>query len=188
MTTTTRTLRVNPENQHDNEGGQGYRECFSSSAACLARFWGRIASDDAYNRIRRNYGDTTNPQAQVQALRRLGLVARFVTDGGPDLIRREITAGRPLAVGWIHRGPLPDGLRGDGHWSVIAGFDDRTTHHMDPNGEADLIAGGYVHTKGGALVRYTWKNWRRRWEVAETLHGWRFAPGNGWALLVSPGG
>lgn len=188
MPTITRTLRVFPENQHDNQGGQGYRECFSSSAACLARFWGRAAGDDAYNHLRRQFGDTTNPQAQIQALRALGLVARFVTNGGPDLIRSEIDAGRPLAVGWIHKGPLPNGLRGDGHWSVACGYDDKGVQHMDPNGEADIVNGGYVNLKGGQIVRYSWKNWRRRWEVIQAPGGWSFAPGNGWALLVRPGG
>lgn len=101
MPTITQRLRVAPENQHDNETGTGYRECFSSSCACLARFWGRVSGDDAYNRIRRQFGDTTNPQAQIQALRTLGLAARFVTNGGPELIRQEIDAGRPLAVGWV---------------------------------------------------------------------------------------
>ena len=186
MATINRSLRVLPESQHDNESGQGWRECFSSSAACLARFYGKVQGDDAYNKVRRRFGDTTNPQAQVQALRALGLVPRFVTNAGPETIRQEINAGRPLAVGWIHKGPLPDGLRGDGHWSVVCGFNDYGVLHMDPNGEADMVRGGYVHTRGGCLVTYSWQNWRRRWEVVEARGGWRFAPGNGWALLVRP--
>lgn len=188
MATITEPLIVFPESQHDNQGGQGYRECFSSSCGCLARFWGKVRNDDEYNRRRRLYGDTTSPQAQIAALRSLGLSARFVTSGGPDLIRSEIDAGRPLAVGWIHQGPLPDGLRGSGHWSVVCGYTDRGVLHMDPNGEGDMVRGGYVNHRGGQKVIYSWKNWRRRWEVVETSTGWRFAPGNGWAVTISGGG
>lgn len=183
-----RRLTVIRESQHDNKGGEGWRECFSSSCGAIARFWGKVGGDDEYNRIRRRFGDTTNPQAQIQALRALGLVATFVTNGSPDLIHREIDAGRPLAVGWIHKGPLPYGLRGDGHWSVVSGYTPTATIHQDPNGEADLVAGGYLNQTGGRNVAYSWRNWRPRWEVLQTQHGWSFAPGNGWALLVRPGG
>ncbi|WP_010311372.1 hypothetical protein [Synechococcus sp. CB0101] len=37
----------------------------------------------------------------------------------------------------------------------------------DPNGEADLVNGGYVNTSigGGAGQRYSERNWGRRWMV-----------------------
>jgi hypothetical protein len=92
-------IAIATESQADNFGGQGWRECFSSSAAALARYWDRVVSDDEYNKVRRRYGDTTNPQAQLLALRSLGLAARFVTNGSPDLIRAE--AGRLLWAGSI---------------------------------------------------------------------------------------
>ncbi len=58
--------------QNDNASGTGYRECFSSSCAMLAAFWGKVSSDDAYNVIRAQYGDSTEAQAQLSALRSLG--------------------------------------------------------------------------------------------------------------------
>ena len=176
-------LSISTESQADNLSGQGWRECFSSSCGALARYWGRVVSDDEYNRIRRRYGDTTNPQAQLLALRSLGLAAAFVTNGNPDLIRREVRAGRPVAVGWIHTGPL-SAPRGLGHWSVAAGFRSSAVWMMDPNGEADVVGGGYVSTGQGWQGWYSWRNWCRRWEVVETATSWRYAPGNGWALLV----
>jgi hypothetical protein len=172
------------ETQADNFGGQGWRECFSSSAAALARYWGRVVSDDEYNKVRRRYGDTTNPQAQLLALRSLGLAARFVTNGNPDLIRAEVRAGRPVAVGWIHQGHI-QAPRGTGHWSVAAGFRANACWMMDPNGEADMVNGGYVTTGRGWQGWYSWTNFVRRWEVTEGTHSWRYASGNGWALLVS---
>ena len=39
-------LPVAWENQNDNASGTGYRECFSSSCAMLARYWGKVGSDD----------------------------------------------------------------------------------------------------------------------------------------------
>jgi hypothetical protein len=177
-------LVIATESQADNYGGQGWRECFSSSCGALARYWGQAVSDDDYNKVRRRYGDTTNPQAQLLALRSLGLAARFVTNGSPDLIRAEVKAGRPVAVGWIHQGPVI-APRGTGHWSVAAGFSASAVWMMDPNGEASLAAGGYVSTGQGWQGWYSWANWSRRWEVVEGVHSWRYAPGNGWALLVS---
>ena len=53
-------LAVAWENQNDNASGTGYRECFSSSCAMLARYWGKVANDDEYNAIRAKYGDTTS--------------------------------------------------------------------------------------------------------------------------------
>jgi hypothetical protein len=176
-------LKIATETQADNYGGQGWRECFSSSCGALARYWGKVVSDDQYNAIRRRYGDTTNPQAQLLALHSLGLRARFVTNGSPDLLRSEIRAGRPVAVGWIHQGPI-GAPRGLGHWTVAAGYRDSAVWMMDPNGEASLVGGGYVTTGQGWLGWYSWANWRRRWEVIESGSSWRFEPGHGWALMV----
>ncbi len=179
-----RSLKVPYELQHDNASGNGFRECFSSTCAAIARYHGRISGDDAYNLIRMGYGDTTSAAAELRTLRHLGLIATFHPKASPDLIRREIDAGRPIAVGWIHLGPLPRGLRGSGHWSAISGYDATHTIHQDPYGEADMLNGGYVSRWGGRSIRYTWRNWRQRWEVEPIGSGWRFAPGNGWAVTV----
>jgi hypothetical protein len=54
-------LPVAWENQNDNASGTGYRECFSSSCAMLARYWGKVSSDDAYNLIRRCWRPRSRP-------------------------------------------------------------------------------------------------------------------------------
>jgi len=171
-------LKVPYEHQNDNVSGTGYRECFSSSCAMIARYHGKVKSDDEYNKVRAKYGDTTDAHAQVLALRALGLTnSRFVTNCAPGLLEAEIRAGRPVAVGWLHQGPY-NAPSGGGHWSVIIGFDPDYWFVNDPNGEADLINGGYVNHTKGAGIKYSRKRWDRRWEVD--------GAGTGWALLVKP--
>ena len=170
-------LTVPYEYQNDNASGAGYRECFSSSCAMIAKYYGKVRSDDEYNLIRGKFGDTTDSQAQLAGLRSLGLQARFVTNAAPGLLDLELRAGRPVAVGWLHQGPYNAPI-GGGHWSVMIGF---TVEHWilnDPNGEADLINGGYTSNKNGAAVKYSRPRWDRRWMVDGAA--------TGWALLVKP--
>jgi hypothetical protein len=185
MSAISRKLKVAYESQNDNRSGTGYRECFSSSCGAIARFHGRVSSDDEYNVVRQRYGDTTDPQAQVRALEALGLKATFLTNGTPELVKNEIVAGFPVATGWAHKGPLHAPV-GSGHWSVVTGFTEKHAIHSDPNGEADIINGGYVNHSGGDGVAYSWANWRMRWEIVGSPALWRFSPGNGWMLTVRP--
>jgi len=171
-------LKVPYEYQNDNASGTGYRECFSSSCAMIAKYYGKVKSDDEYNKIRAKFGDTTDSQAQVQALRSLGLQARFQTNCAPGLLETELRTGRPVAVGWLHHGPY-NAPTGGGHWSVVIGFTD-AGHWIvhDPNGEADLINGGYTANRNGAGIKYSQPRFNRRWEAD--------GAGTGWALLVKP--
>ena len=169
-------MPVKWQSQLDNATGTGYRECFSSSAAMLAMYWGRIKDDDAYNRVRGMFGDSTSSEAQLRALRRLNLNAHFRTDGRPEDLEREIDAGRPVAVGWLHKGPAFNAF-GGGHWTVIIGYNDTHWIHNDPNGEALLASGGYTSRRNGAGVLYSRRNWNPRW-----------MPGGsgGWMLTCEP--
>ena len=169
-------LAVPYEAQNDNASGTGYRECFSSSAAMVARYYGKITSDDAYNKFRAKYGDTTDSQAQIKALKALGLNARFLTTCTVALLEAELDAGRPVMVGWLHKGPVT-APTGGGHWSVVIGYTPTAFIHNDPNGEANLVAGGYANTSKGKAVAYSRANWLKRWLVE--------GPNSGWALLVS---
>ena len=171
-------LKVPYEYQNDNASGTGYRECFSSSCAMIAKYYGKVKSDNEYNAIRSKFGDTTNSQSQLAALRSLGLQARFVTNAAPGLIETELRDGkRPVAVGWLHQGPY-NAPTGGGHWSVVIGFDPNYWILNDPNGEADLINGGYVNHTKGAGVKYSRQRFNRRWMVDGAA--------TGWAILVKP--
>ena len=164
-------LSVPYEAQNDNASGTGYRECFSSSAAMVARFYGKVANDDAYNKIRAKFGDTTDSMAQVKALNSLGLTAQFRTNGTLALLEQELAAGRPVMVGWLHHGPASRPT-GGGHWSVVIGANKDTIIHNDPNGEADITVGGYVNHTKGAGIAYSRKNWLPRWLPDGPQSGW----------------
>lgn len=170
-------LKVAYEYQLDNKSGTGYRECFSSSCAMVARYWKKIGNDDSYNIIRCRYGDSTDVHAQISTLKQLGLRATFEQEGTAADLEAEIKMGYPTPVGWLHRGPITK-PSGTGHWSVVIGY--TPTHFIlnDPNGEAALVAGGYTSNQGGAGVAYSRKNWLPRWLVD--------GAGSGWFLRVRP--
>ena len=170
-------LRVPYFSQNDNASDTGYRECFSSSCAMVAAFYGKVTGDDAYNAIRAQFGDSTNSEAQIATLRHLGLSARLVTNCTPAFLEGALAAGRPVPVGWLHKGPST-APTGGGHWTVVIGCTPTDWIHNDPNGEADLVGGGYVNHSGGAGIHYSRKNWGRRWEAD--------GPATGWALDVRP--
>jgi hypothetical protein len=175
---TEKILTVPYEYQLDNKSGTGYRECFSSSCAMIAKYYGKVKNDDEYNVIRARYGDTTNKDAQLAALRSLGLNAKFVTNGNSALLENEIRNNRPVAVGWLHQGNVSKPT-GGGHWTCCIGFTPTQFVHNDPNGEANMVNGGYVSNSAskGAGVRYSKANWLKRWECD--------GPNTGWAILVS---
>ena len=174
--TTSVNLKVPYEYQLDN-GPTGYRECFSSSCAMVARYWNKIAGDYEYNRIRRQFGDTTDPQAQLLTLKTLGLRATFEMEGTTAILENLLRSGLPTPVGWLHRGPVT-APSGGGHWTVVSGFTPTHFIHQDPNGEADLKNGGYVNHKPGANLAYSRSNWLRRWLVD--------GPASGWYLKIRP--
>lgn len=162
--------------QHDNVSGTGYRECFSSSCAMVAAFYGKVKTDDQYNSIRSQFGDTTDAHAQLRTLRSLGLQASFSTTATAAKLKEVIRDGMPVPVGWLHHGTA-NAPRGGGHWSVLVGYDDSGWYHNDPNGEADLVNGGYVSYSNGAGMHYSDKNWMPRWNVNDM---------GGWCLFVTP--
>lgn len=161
--------------QLDNASGTGWRECMSSSCAMIAKFYGKISGDDAYNIIRARYGDTTIQAAHIKTLQSLGLKASFTTSATIGFLESELLAGRPVAVGWLHLGSSSS-PRGGGHWSVVIGYTSDSVIMNDPNGEADLVNGGYRNHTGGRGVAYSRKNWLRRWLPD--------GPSCGWAISV----
>ena len=170
-------LPVPYQSQNDNISGTGYRECFSSTMAMVAMYYGKVTNDDEYNKIRSKYGDTTSAEAQMDALKSLGLKPTFVTTASKQYIINEIDAGRPLAVGWLHKGPVQY-PSGGGHWSLVIGYDDTGVWMNDPNGEANLVSGGYTPHLNGENLHYSYQNWLPRWTVE--------GPNSGWCMQVIP--
>ena len=168
--------------QLDNKSGKGYRECFSSSMAMIAAFYGKVKTDDEYNRIRERFGDTTSIEAQILALRSLGLHAEFRQDADGSLVEAELAAGRPIALGFLHHGDMSKGeppmcdSYNCGHWLVAVGFnrDDWTVH--DPRGLIDIERGGHSGRYGGKNAKISRQAFKQRWQVE--------GPGTGWVILV----
>jgi GH24 family phage-related lysozyme (muramidase) len=167
--------------QNDSATSQGPRMCFSSSCAMAAAFLkpdalgGPGQRDDQYLALVQRHGDTTDASAQVTVLQSLGLQARFRTDGCIEHLIEQLKRGLPCPVGWLHKGPI-SAPAGGGHWSLVIGWDpaQRQLLMHDPNGEADLVNGGYVSTAIGSsqAQRYSELNCGRRWMVEDAGSGW----------------
>ena len=164
-------LDVPYQSQNDNLSGTGYRECFSSSCAMVAMYYGKIENDDAYNLVRKKYGDSTDAQAQLRTLRSLGLEANFITNATTKDLKAAIDSGRPVPCGWLHYGSV-NAPSGGGHYSVVIGYTEDAWIVNDPNGEADLAKGGYTDSYDGAGLNYSFKNWNPRWIVEGEGSGW----------------
>lgn len=99
------------------DDGQGWRDCFTASSAMLAAYWGKEADENSYDSLRERFGDTTSSEAQLQALRSLGLDAQFGSDGTFDMLRREIDAGVPWRWAGCNMGQqAPPAGAGTGPW------------------------------------------------------------------------
>jgi hypothetical protein len=175
------TLQVPYLCQRDSVTAQGPRMCFSSTCAMAAAYLkpgclaGASQLDDRYLGLLQRHGDTTDAAAQIQTLRGLGIQAELRTDGRVEQLIAQLKLGYPVPVGWLHHGPV-NAPSGGGHWSLVVGWDpaQRTVLMHDPNGEANLVGGGYVSTAigSGRGQRYSEQNWGRRWMVEGVGSGW----------------
>lgn len=186
-------LNVRYFSQRDSETSHALRMCFSSSCAMLAEYLrpGCLGSgnnlDDKYmTQYVFKYGDTTNPVAQIRALRDLGIEAAFKQDLNTSQIMAQIDKGIPVPVGFIHKGPL-NALYGDGHWGIIIGYDTKEAQWIvhDPYGDCDLIYGGYPGSTNGSLMRYSFKNFNKRWSVKSTSQGYVYEDSRGWGVIAT---
>ena len=97
--------------QLDSATDQARRMCFSSSCAMLLAFLkhGLLTGpngDDQYLTRVRQFGDTTDPAAQIKALASYGITARFSNHASFSTLEEQIAAGIPVPCGYLHRGPV----------------------------------------------------------------------------------
>ncbi|MFM7267577.1 MAG: C39 family peptidase [Cyanobium sp.] len=142
---------------------------------------GLIRNDDHYLAIVNTFGDSTDAAAQIQALDSLGIQARLDTQADFSTIEDLINRGFPVPCGFIHKGPV-DAPHGGGHWLCVVGYTPKSVIVNDPNGELDLVQGGYGSRNGEGL-QYSRRNFGRRWMVAAPPD-YAFAPGHGWAIVT----
>jgi hypothetical protein len=165
--------------QLDSATDEGRRMCFSSSCAMLLAYLkpGVLSGpngDDQYLARVHQFGDTTDPAAQIEALASYGISARFSNQASFSTLEEQIADGIPVPCGYLHRDPISR-PGGGGHWLIVVGI---TPTHLivhDPFGEADLVNGT---TLGGIarFCRYGRRNFARRWMVE--------GEGTGWAVLA----
>lgn len=164
--------------QLDSPTGYGYRECFDSAASMVAAFHRVVQNQDAYRLRRRKHGDTTEIHAQVATLQSFGLDAEFRKNVRVEDIEIEIDAGRPIMVGWLHKGDFSKGKpavcdsEGCGHWSVIIGYDKDEFIAMDPMGLPDMERGGHDTTKSGERIRMSRPAFYQRFLIEGEASGW----------------
>lgn len=168
--------------QTDSRTGHADRMCFSSTMAMGIKYlWPESLlgsnADDDYLRTVFKYGDTTSAAAQMRAAADYNVKATFRQDGTVTSIRKRLEDGRPVPVGFNHKGP-PTRSYG-GHWVLAIGLTDTHIIVHDPYGELDNVNGGYVRRgSGGRAIKYTLRNWLPRWEVE--------GPGTGWFMDIRP--
>jgi hypothetical protein len=151
--------------------------CFSSTCAMLARylkpelFPGPNGDDDYLRQLNLRGGRTTVADCHVDFLRSLGIQTQFTSTASWADLERQIERGLPIPVGWLHHGPASTPV-GGGHWSLVIDVSEDHVIMHDPNGEADLVNGGYTPNRDGRSLRYSRKNWGRRWLVGGANDGW----------------
>jgi len=154
--------------------------CFSSACAmaldylCPGLLEGH--KDDFYLERVNEYGDSTDPYAQLYALESFGLNADFRQDLELSDIKDQLNKGYPVPIGILHEGPS-SGPVGEGHWVTVVGFDEDSLIINDPNGELDVLNGGYLNHTNGDHQQYSYQNILPRWSVE--------GDGSGWGIIVN---
>jgi hypothetical protein len=141
------------------------RTCNSSACAmCLEYFKpGTLVGpkgDDAYVRKVFAIGDTTDHTVQTRALASYGVGSRFSYSLSFADLDRELSNGRPVVIGILHRGPLsaPTG----GHMCVVIGKTPSGDYVVnDPYGSLNDGYTGSVNNGKGAV--YKRSELARRW-------------------------
>jgi len=142
--------------QLDSATDEGRRMCFSSSCAMLLAFlkpgvlYG-LNGDDQYLARVNQFGGTTDPAAQIQALASYGITARFSNQASFSTLEDQIVVGITPTHLIVH----------------------------DPFGEADLVNGTTLGGIA-RFCRYSRRNFARRWMVEGGGTGWAvLAQGDG---------
>jgi hypothetical protein len=168
--------------------GQAQRMCFSSSCAMLVKalrpqtLSDGPEADDEYLKVVNEFGDTTEVDAQLRALKKLGINARFTKKADWDLIHLKLRQGKPVPMGILHHGTA-QAPSGGGHWIIAIGRNETRRPSNggaglivhDPWGDLNLITGDYVN-KNGKRLTYSYRNLGPRWMVE--------GPGTGWAIIA----
>ena len=161
-------------NQNDSATDQGGRMCFTSSMAMALDYIDPDVikgDDDWYLYKVLMHGDTVSGSVQEATARSLGFEAEFRMDGHVSDLEKLLDEGIPVPVGILHHGPASNPI-GGGHWITLIGYDDTHFWVNDPAGDLDLINGGYHNWNSGKSLRYSKKNFLKRWNIHGDNDGW----------------
>lgn len=150
------------------------RTCFSSSMAMITEKLSpaELDGDDTYVQTVFSIGDTTDPNVQVEALDRHGIVGTYRQTMDFDLLDSELYAGYLVGIAILHRGPLeaPTG----GHWIVCNGRSEAGDKYRFHDPYGSLMDGYQGAVENGKNVWYPRDILKARW----TADG----PGSGWGM------
>jgi hypothetical protein len=143
--------------------GPGWRQCNTTSNTMLADFLlkGELSQkaqtggynppepESVYMRYVSKYGDTTDHDAQTQALKELGIDSYFSHTLSAKDIMQSLTAGIPVVVGFAYKS--------SGHICVIIGYDPTQQAWIvhDPYGTRHGASDAYDVGIGGEADLYT---------------------------------
>lgn len=133
------------------------RTCNSSSCAmCLEYFkpgtLQGVKGDDSYVQKVFSIGDTTDHLVQTKALASYGIKSHFSYGLSFSDLDKELSAGRPVVIGILHRGPL-SAPRG-GHMIVVIGKTASGDYVVnDPYGSLNDSYTGAVSNGKGAVYK-----------------------------------
>jgi hypothetical protein len=150
--------------------------CNSSACAMCLEFLkpGSLPSgpkgDDAYLRKVLAQGKSTDHDVQTRVLKSYGVDSTFHYNLSFADLDRELAAGRPVVIGFLHRGP-ESAPTGSGHMIAVRGKTANGDYVCnDPYGD---LADGYTGavSKGKGVV-YSRRSLEKRWTVKHPKDGW----------------
>ncbi len=126
--------------------------------------------DDAYLRKVLALGKSTDHSVQTRVLQSYGVNSVFRYDLSFADLDRELIAGRPVVIGFLHRGP-ESAPSGGGHMIVVRGKTDSGDFWInDPYG--NLYENYVTPVANGRQVVYSRKMLEKRWTVKHSKDGW----------------
>lgn len=127
--------------------------------------------DDAYLKKVLSVGKSTDQNVQTRVLKEYGINSVFHTNLDFSDLDRELTSGRPIVLGILHRGPSHRPIRNSGHMIVCIGKTDNGDLIMhDPYGS---LHDGYTKSVlNGKQVVYSRKELEKRWTADGLKSGW----------------
>jgi hypothetical protein len=152
------------------------RTCNSSACAMCLEFLkpGSLPpgpkGDDAYIKKVFAIGDTTDHSVQTRVLQSYGVNSVFRYDLSFADLDRELIAGRPVVIGFLHRGP-ESAPTGSGHMVCCIGKTDSGDYWInDPYG--NLYENYVTPVANGRQVIYRKSTLEKRWTVKHPKDGW----------------